>query len=129
MAANPHYLLCGSNALLLVKAIPEREVLDIDFVCPADKFSDKGLQTYGDYGPSEFAGYQCYKVSHDDKIDGFYYNVFVHDSSVVIKEEVVQGIKIQSPDQILFWKKQFGRAKDKVDLGIIETKIDYGIPF
>ena len=31
MAVNPHYLLCGSNALLLVKAIPEREVLDIDF--------------------------------------------------------------------------------------------------
>lgn len=116
-AGRPDYLLCGSVALILWGAIPERKVLDIDFVCPADKFNPEGLSLYGGYGPSDFGGYLCYKVQTDNAVKGFYYNVFVHDPSVVIKNDEINGVKIQSIDQILFWKKKFNRAKDRTDLG------------
>lgn len=118
MSGRPDYLLCGSVALILGNAIPERKVLDLDFVCPADKFDPTGLSLYGDYGPSVFDGYLCYKVQTDNAVKGFYYNVFVHDPSVVIKTQTVNGINCQSIDQIMFWKKKFNRPKDKTDLGI-----------
>lgn len=123
-------MLCGSVALIHAKAIPDRPVLDIDFVCPPHLFDATGLDLYGGYGPQEYEGYTCYKVQHDKEIEGFYYNVFVHDASVVIKGEEVDGVLIQSVDQILFWKKKFNRSKDLKDLGIAKA-IDLcdGIPF
>jgi hypothetical protein len=129
MAARTNYLLCGSVALIHAKAIPDRKVLDIDFVCPAHLFDSHGLDTYGGYGPIENDGYKCYKVQFDQAIKGFYYNVFVHDTPAIVEEELIDGVKIQSVTQMLAWKTSFNRLKDKQDLGVVPANEVSGFTF
>ncbi len=109
---NPNYVLCGSTALILSKTMPKRKVNDLDFCCPSELFKLGTKQTYGDYGPMKNEGYLCYKITGDK---GFYYNVFVHDKKFDLKITTVDGVKIQDPQQILKFKKEYNRTKDKED--------------
>lgn len=113
MKKNPDYYLCGSLALIWAKRIKPREVNDIDFIVNINKFNPYRMHVDEDY-VIENDGYTCYKTSGDK--DGFYYNVFVHDDSSKIKAKLINGIKCQDTDQILHYKKVYGRAKDNYDL-------------
>lgn len=126
MAAHPGFILCGSAALVLCGRL-KREVNDIDFVCKKELFDPTGLQTYGDYGPQKDEGYECWKISTDPKT-GFYYNVFVHEA-YEIDYFRVDGILVQASEQILDWKRKYGRNKDREDLGIISSVSASDIPF
>lgn len=114
----PYYILCGSLGLLLRGAIPKRDVHDLDFICPKAEF-DKikpTLQLYG--GDERYViendGYKCYKVSGDGR---FYYNVFVFDNDSDYEyNEVYSGMKCQTTEQMLKYKKEYNREKDRKDL-------------
>ena len=114
MINNEEYYLCGSLALILSGKIKERNVNDIDFIVNKDRFVRKKLKLDDSYGESIFNGYTCYKTSGDS--DGFYYNVFVHDDSSRIKAKRINGIRCQDPNQILEYKKEWGRRKDVDDI-------------
>lgn len=119
LQVRPHYVLCGSAALILQGAILPRSINDLDFICLKENFNSEGLSEYGGYAPSEFDGYTTYKVSFDAKVKtGIeYYNVFVHDDLTSIKTKKVEGVLVQEAEDIIYWKKKWRREKDLKDLG------------
>lgn len=121
MAKRPYLILCGSVALAHL-GILKRDLGDIDFVCFEDEFDPTGFDTYGDYGPWVQDGHTCYKVSSDHKANGFYYNVFVFKDRSEVEFKISNGIKVQSPKQIIAWKKKYDRAKDIRDVCAIQKE-------
>lgn len=118
MEKRPQLILCGSVGLILQKAIPERDIHDLDFAClPEDFTFVSELSLYGgaktDYNTVENEDNTCYKVVGDS---GYYYDVFVFDDSEKLEYSIVNGIKVQSVNQILSYKKVFDRPKDRNDL-------------
>ncbi len=113
---NPDYILCGSVALILAKIIPEREVSDVDFLSNKDEFKAESLQMTN-YPIGDNDGYKTYKITQPNTY--YYYNVFVHDKPQTLTQ-VIDGITIQHVDEILKYKKQYGRVKDLDDLGKIK---------
>ncbi len=113
---NPDYILCGSVALILAKVIPERDVSDVDFLSNKDEFKAESLQMTN-YSIGENDAYKTYKIMQPNT--HYYHNVFVHDKPQTLTQ-VIDGITIQHVDEILKYKKQYGRTKDLDDLGKIK---------
>jgi hypothetical protein len=109
---NPDYILCGSLGLILLGVLPERLVGDIDFICPKNKFNTS-LETYGGYGPLDNGGYLCYKITQDG---GYYYNVFVFDDPKFTMTIEKQGLQVQIPEQMLYFKSKYARKQDLEDI-------------
>ena len=117
---HPQYLLCGSTALIIGGKIPSRDVHDLDFCCGISHIHEvKPLRFLRDdgYHIHHYDGYDTYKIDVDGPYN-YYYNVFVHKDPKYLYAQIVNGIQCQSLDQILFWKKSFGRSKDKKDMGV-----------
>lgn len=117
----PDIAICGSIALILAGLLPEREVHDVDMVAqlPEGKtFEDvigAGCLPYqiikGDYG-------RDYKTwPHEHCL------FYIRDLKIVL---IQLEIKIQCPDQILYWKNKFNRSKDKADITAITGAILLG---
>lgn len=125
---NPHYVLCGSVALIMSGKLPVRDVHDIDFVTNERFISEKELNrlTYGEYGPTENDGYTCYEVLNYGVHGVWGYNLFVFPDDVDLKiKEINITVNIQHPDEILKWKKKYNREKDIEDIEqvkIFQTK-------
>lgn len=91
----PRRLLCGSLALILYTAIPERRIGDLDFVSYEVNVKD-----------DEVVSLKC-STPHK-------HCLFL--SSSVKEGETIHGLKLQNLDQIIYWKKKFGRERDLKDL-------------
>lgn len=91
----PRRLLCGSLALILYAAIPKRRIGDLDFVSYEVNVKD-----------NEYVSLKC---SNPHK-----HCLFL--SSSVKEGETIHGLKLQNLDQIIYWKKKFGRERDLKDL-------------
>lgn len=142
MTKRPNYVLAGSVALILQGTIPERDIHDLDFACVKEEFTFmKELGFYGggtgvindDYSIVTNDENTCYKVTADN---GHYYDVFVFDESSKLDYTEINGIKVQSSEQIMKYKRQFNREKDRRDIqawepfGGVNPNIDYDdIPF
>jgi hypothetical protein len=91
----PKRLLCGSVALMLYGVMDKRSGGDIDFVA----FENKIV-------PNEHLSLKCSSPHKHCLFLGAY-----------IKEgETIDGVRLQDIDQIIFWKKSYGRKKDIKDL-------------
>jgi hypothetical protein len=88
-------LVCGSLALMLYEAIPKRRIGDLDFVSYEKNVKDNK--------------YVSLKCSNPYK-----HCLFL--SSSVKEGETIHGLKLQNLDQIIYWKKKFGRERDLKDL-------------
>ena len=91
----PRRLVCGSLALMLYEAIPKRRIGDLDFVSYEKNVKD-----------NEYVSLKC---SNPHK-----HCLFL--SSSVKEGETIHGLKLQNLDQIIYWKKKFGRERDLKDL-------------
>ena len=91
----PKRWLCGSMALILYDAIYPRRIHDLDFVMFNEKVVDGEAITLEFIKPFS----HCLFLSSDAKIG-----------------EKIKGVRLQDLDQILYWKKIFGRDKDIKDL-------------
>ena len=104
----PDRLLCGSVALMLAGIINKRQSHDLDFVS-TEPPSDKTLASGMDYAVDATHSYV------------HYFCKFPHEHCLFVLQEVssggvFQGVEIQDPDDIVFWKRKFGRPKDIEDL-------------
>lgn len=124
----PNYVIAGSVALILQGVIAERDIHDLDFACTRDSFTYKAELNWGgrydlesDYNTVRNDENTCFKVRQDN---GFYYDVFVFDEADKLEYTELNGIKVQSINQVLKYKRQFAREKDILDLEHID-----GIPF
>lgn len=91
----PKRLLCGSVALMMYGVMDKRSGGDIDFVA----FENKIV-------PNEHLSLKCSSPYKHCLFLGAY-----------IKEgETIDGVRLQDIDQIIFWKKSYGRKKDIKDL-------------
>jgi len=91
----PRRLLCGSLALILYKAIPERRIGDLDFVSYEVNVKE-----------NETVSLKC-STPHK-------HCLFL--SSSVKEGETIHGLKLQNLDQMIYWKKKYGREQDLKDL-------------
>jgi len=110
----PRWHLCGSLALMVTGHIPIRRMSDIDF-CTDDVLSIPGMHR------------ARYKTNHDEN----YYHVadeeagwclFIH-RKLRIEHGTFQGLRLQKIEDILYWKRQFNRDKDLVDLNLLEDEL------
>lgn len=92
---NPRKLLCGSLALILYEAIPDRSVGDLDFVMMEKRIV-----------PNETI---CLKLESPSK-----HCLFL--SSSPRKGKTIEGLHLQDLEQIIHWKRRYGRKKDLRDL-------------
>lgn len=119
MKLNPHYILCGSLGLIVRGTLAPRDIGDIDFVCLREDFDEEKLKLSSDgYGITENDGYTCYKTVHDT--DGMFYDVFVFDDSKQVMASLVSELMVQESEQMLEFKKLYGRYKDTKDLNNIK---------
>jgi len=91
----PRRLLCGSLALMLYEAIPKRKIGDLDFVSYEVNVKD-----------DEVVSLKC-STPHK-------HCLFL--SSSVKEGETIHGLKLQNLDQMIYWKKKYGRERDLKDL-------------
>lgn len=121
--SNPEFILCGSLALMFQKVLPIRDIGDLDFVCFRETFKSNHLLTRLNENDTETnvyvrvnKGYLCYELDIDTTT---HYNIFVFDKTEDIKFKVVDGLMVQTSDQILKYKKAYNREKDQADLNNI----------
>lgn len=88
-------LLCGSLALILYEAIPKRRIGDLDFISYEQNVKE-----------NEFVSLKC-STPHK-------HCLFL--SSTVKEGETIHGLKLQDLDQMIYWKRKFGRERDLKDL-------------
>jgi hypothetical protein len=91
----PKRLLCGSVALMLYGVMDKRDGGDLDFAAYEKKII-----------PKEHLSLKCNKP----------YKHCLFLGSFVKKGEKIEGVNLQDLDQIIYWKKSYGRQKDKKDL-------------
>ena len=131
---NPCLLLCGSAALIMSGALPMRAIGDIDFVINhRDLDSLKGFQSYSrdPYPKEEHDGYQSYHASWYSSYNFFSrtrldVNLLVFDNEIILNRDTAiytnMTYNIQKVDDILHWKQEYNREKDKEDMELIVTK-------
>jgi hypothetical protein len=114
----PDLMLSGSLALILAGAIPKRDVSDIDFTIQNTKLYNLKTERNSSRLDYNYNNYRCLTVINDLIDNDVYYNVFVH-NKWSLRAQYIDGIKVQHIDDIIKYKKQFNRDKDKEDLGIL----------
>lgn len=132
----PMLILCGSIALMAAKLLSEREPGDIDFVCLAKDVPRFGwlnpLMREDSGGPYSLQPDEmCYTSYHGSKKhNNKYYelNLLVHDNSnPEITTEYIfyngKPILVQKLEDIISWKEEYDREKDKKDLEDIVSNI------
>lgn len=115
MQKHPNYILCGSVGLIFQGVMSERDVHDLDFVCPKETLPKLHLYGGDDRYVIKNEGYDCLKVTGCGN-DSFYYNLFVFDNTSEVEYSEIDGIKIQNAVQMLKYKQQYNRDKDRKDL-------------
>lgn len=91
----PKKLVCGGLALFLYGVIKRNTFSDIDFVA----FEKNVI-------PKEYISLKCSKPNN--------HCLFL--TADVKEGKTIEGLKLQDLDQIIYWKTQFGRPRDKKDL-------------
>lgn len=140
---HPEYILCGSLALMISGYIPKRDVGDIDFIAQkplTSKDFPKAMAETKDVVYVKInAGYLCYEVPftmtkesefHTECIAS-HYNVFVYDEGVkgINHFTNMYGFLQEDSEQILAWKRLYGREKDLADLHSLNMDNKDGVPF
>jgi len=118
----PHYTLCGSVALILAGKIPVRDVGDIDFVTNerfvniSELLIETGSEHYSDVIEND--GYRCVNIKNRCGVNGVWsYSLFIFPDNVIInKTNQTIKLELQSVDDILKYKKQYNRHKDRQDI-------------
>lgn len=132
---HPQLILCGSVALMGAKLLDERPIGDLDFVCldnqiPSRSWLSNPLELTEDVGGAyaEEPDEQCYRSFH-----GRHYwfkwkydiNLLVHPNDFKINVETIthrgKEIRVQNLAEIVSWKEEYDRAKDRKDLENIMT--------
>ncbi len=122
---NPNFELCGSLALMLYGLLPKGEVHDLDFAsakcvtkpkdCKQTKQTSRSIR-------NQRSNYICYGFKYEVDCLSIHYDVFYYPE--LESGATVDGLKLQSADQIIFFKRQFNRPKDKEMLSKIDTALD-----
>ena len=128
---NPQLLLCGSAALMIAEALPQRIPGDLDFVINKRDLpfikditglrEDKYPTNEGDNYKSYHGTWRPYMFARS-----FSVNLLVFDDEVVLNSETIvcrkECVTVQKVDDILRWKEKYNRPKDIEDLNKITTK-------
>ena len=121
----PQLVLCGSVALMLQGLLDRKNPGDIDFVLRENEIPIiRGLRE------DKYIGNDKYRSFHLDYIKcgkNYKLNLLVFVNATVINTEVVnyQGINLtmQKVDDILFWKRDYNRQKDRDDLDNVANNV------
>ena len=122
---NPHFKLCGSLALMLHGLLLKDKVHDLDFdtsqcvKVPKDCMQTK--QTSRSIRNQEY-NYICYGFTYKVDCLSIKYDVFYYPELEC--GITVDGLQLQSAEQIIFFKRQFNRPKDQEMLSKIDTALD-----
>jgi len=110
----PRWYVCGSLALMVAGHIPIRRMSDIDF-CTRDFSRIPGMHR------------ARYKTNHEknyyhlaDEKEGWC--LFIH-KELKIEHGTFQGLHLQKIEDVLYWKRQFNRDKDLVDLQLLPDEL------
>lgn len=120
---NPDYVPCGSLALMVAGLLPKGEVHDLDFASPKFvKAPSTNIRQTSRAIRNQQAPYICYGFEYKVDCMSFHYDVFYYPEC----EDgiTVDGIKMQSLEQILHWKRRFNRPKDQEMLSKIDNALD-----
>lgn len=122
----PQLVLCGSVALMLHDLLDRRNPSDIDFVLTEKDIPYFALSLREDkyLGNDNYRSFHC-KYLRSGK--SYSLNLLVFTDDTVINTEVFKygdnNILAQKVDDILFWKKDYDRKKDRDDLDNIANNI------
>lgn len=111
------YLLCGSLALVLYGVLDFNEKQDVDFV---SKDIGDGIYLSHMQGSETCIDDNRYKHYFCKEGDCSY---CLFENKALSVGRTICDIRLQSFDQILFWKNEFGRDKDKTQLSEINKNI------
>ncbi len=119
----PDYRICGSMALMLADLLPKGEVHDLDFATRKCVTSThKRINQTSRSIRNKNAPYICYGFQYRADSLTFNYDVFYYPD--LEDGPIIDGFKLQSIDQIIYWKRQFNRPKDKEMLSKIQDRLD-----
>jgi hypothetical protein len=122
----PQLILCGSVALMLQDLLDRRNPSDIDFVVTHQNLPSIWAMTEDAYAGND--KYRSFYFHHRNKLFGktFKINVLVFEDDYIIKSEVVnchgKSFTMEDVDEILRWKKDYGRDKDLKDIENVTLK-------
>jgi len=122
---NPDFLVAGSLALMLAGCIPKGDVHDIDFSSKSQQsiFYNKDKKSTPASIVQSHKEFTCYGFKRFESDYTFFkYDVFYYPD--LIEGGTVDGLKFQSIDQILYWKRKFNRPKDREVLSRIDNMLD-----
>jgi len=119
----PRWYVCGSLALMVAGHIPIRRMADVDF-CTSDVFiSARG----GGIPGLHRATFHLNLTDHEknyyhlaDEKEGWC--LFIH-KELKIEHGTFQGLHLQKIEDVLYWKRQFNRDKDLVDLQLLPDEL------
>jgi len=118
---NPHLILCGSAALIMLGILENRHMSDIDFAVNDEAFIRIPTLPQFPDPYSELNSADGYK-SHSGYYQRFKINTLVFEDHIPLYSEEFNGIKHQRLEDIINWKEKYNRPKDIKDLEKITIK-------